>query len=111
MSKAQENVGTVRQPLVGGKIIDEAWQEELGLLSYSDGSRACSASLLRNAWVITPAHCVDAKDTDGNFIPDPVRPGQNMLKPIASMTLTTNWKAAQSETAVRVETFRPYDMA
>jgi len=37
LSKAAENIGTVRQPLVGGSAIDEARQEEFGLLGYSDG--------------------------------------------------------------------------
>jgi hypothetical protein len=111
VSKAAENIGTVRQPLVGGSVIDEARQEEFALLGYSDGSGGCSASLLRNDWVITVAHCVDAKDARGNFIPDPARPGQNKLKPIANMRLTANWKNAQVQNAVRVETFRPYDVA
>ena len=34
-----------------------------------------------------------------------------MLKPIAAMKLTANWKTVQSQNAVRVETFRPYDVA
>ena len=111
VSNAAENIGTVRQPLVGGSVIDEARQEEFGLLGYSDSGGVCSASLLRNGWVILAAHCVDAKDSNGNFIPDPARPGQNMLKPIASMKLTANWKTVQSQNAMRVETFRPYDVA
>ena len=108
---AQENIGTVRQPLVGGSVIDESQQEEFGLLGYSAGSEVCSALLLRNDWAITASHCVDAQDARGNFIPDPARPGQNMLKPIAAMKLTANWKTVQSQNAVRVETFRPYDVA
>ncbi len=70
-----------------------------------------SASLLRNQWVISAAHCVDANDPAGNFVPDPVRPGQNMLKSTAGMILTANCSTTQSQPAVRVETFRPYDVA
>jgi hypothetical protein len=104
-------IGTVRQPLVGGVVIDAARQEEFGLLGYSDGIGTCSASLLRNDWVITAAHCVDAKDASGKFIPDPTRPGQNMQNPIANITLTANWSTTQSQSAVSIYTFRPYDVA
>jgi hypothetical protein len=106
-----ENIGTVRQPLVGGSVIDEARQEEFGLLALSVSGGSCSASLLRNGWAITAAHCVDAKDGFGNFMADPARPGQNLLKPIATMQLTAKWKTVQMRNAVRVETFRPYDVA
>ncbi|RYX82463.1 trypsin-like serine protease [bacterium] len=108
---AQENVGTVRQPLVGGAVVDAARQEEFGLLGYTDNSGACSASLLRNDWVVTAAHCVDVQDAKGNFIPDPARPGQNRLKPIGSMVLSAAWRTPQSQKAVQVITFRPYDVA
>jgi Tachylectin/Trypsin len=108
---AQENVGTARQPLVGGSVIDAATQEAFGLLGYTDAVGVCSASLLRNQWVVIAAHCVDVRDGNGNFIPDPARPGQNTLKPAATMTLTATWAVSQAQTAVRVETFRPYDVA
>lgn len=108
-SLAQENVGTVQQGLVAGKEVPAKTQEEFGLLSLGSG---CSASLLRNGWAITAAHCVDAKDAAGNTMPDPNRPGQNILQPINTFTLTANWEGApQMRRAVRVETFWPYDVA
>ncbi|WP_457101142.1 tachylectin-related carbohydrate-binding protein [Microbacterium sp. P5_E9] len=106
-----ENIGTVRQPLVAGVIVRDELIEDFGLLAYGDGSGSCSASLLRNDWVVSAAHCVELTDAAGNMTPDPTRPGQNMLKPIASMTLTAGWDSAQTRQAVRVVTFRPYDIA
>src|SRR5689334_21606279 len=86
-----QNIGTVRQPLVGGSVIDQARQEEFGLLAFTDGiGSVCSASLLRNGWAVTAARCVDYKDGKGGFIPDPARPGRNLMKPIYLMTLTAN---------------------
>jgi hypothetical protein len=111
MGNQGEHIGTVRQPLVGGSIIDPKKQEEFGLLTYGDGNSGCSASLLRNGWAIGAAHCVEVTDSNGNFIPDPARPGQNMLKPIATMSLTANWTTVQSQKVIRIETFRPYDIA
>ncbi len=106
-----ENIGTVRQPLVGGTVISAAMQEEFGLLSYGDGSGTCSASLLRNDWAITAAHCVEIGGGSGNVVPDPARPGQNMIQPIPNITLTAAWDPPQSQQAIRVFTFRPYDVA
>ena len=98
---------TSRQPLVGGTTVDEKTQENFGLLSL-DGS--CSASLLRNDWVVTAAHCVETNGTTMP-VPDPSRPGQFMLDAPSGMTVTANWDGGQDRTATQVETFRPYDVA
>lgn len=108
---AQENIGSVRQPLIAGTVIDRARQEEFALLELSAGGGVCSASLLRNGWAVTAAHCVEVKDADDKPMPDPARPGQNVLKPTAGITLKANWSTEQQQSAVRVETFRPYDVA
>jgi hypothetical protein len=106
-----EHLGTARQPLVAGELIGDALQEDFGLLAYGDGSGSCSASLLRNNWAVSAAHCVEATDAAGNRAPDPARPGQNMLRPLANMTLTAGWDSSQTRQVLRVVTFRPYDVA
>jgi hypothetical protein len=108
---ADEKIGTVRQGLVGGKEIDEKTQEYYGLLKFDMGTGTCSASLLRNDWAISAAHCVDAKDAKGNTTPDPNRPGQNVMRPIGKFKLTAAWGGGQTRNAVRVETFWPYDIS
>ena len=98
-----ENIGTVRQPLVGGTVISEALQEDFGLLSYGDGSGTCRGP--RRCWAtigLSPlAHCVEIGGGSGNVIPDPTRPGQNMLQPLANITLTAAWNPPQSQQALR----------
>lgn len=113
---AQENTGTSRQPLVHGSLVSEANQEDFGLLTFqymtATSTTSCSASLLRNQWVIIAAHCVDAVNSSGQPMPDPARPGQNVLKSIAQMTLSAGgWHNPQAKGVIRVETFRPYDVA
>ncbi len=103
-----ENIGRHSQPLVRGTVIDAKLQEDFGLLSLGG---SCSASLLRNDWAVSAAHCLDLKDANGNVMPDPARPGQNILQPLAGLTLTANWDPAQTRGVLRVETFWPYDVA
>ena len=103
-------LGTSRQRLVGGSVVDASVQEEFGLLTYADGSGNCSASLLRNNWAVTAAHCVEVTVV-GAAVPDPKRPGQNMVRASPVVTLTASWGGTQVQRAVQIETFRPYDVA
>jgi Tachylectin/Trypsin len=102
-AQQKENIGRVQQGLVGGSVVSVEVQEEYGLLTLTTGSKGCSASLLRNNWAITAAHCVDS--------PDPNRPGQFILAPENSATLTANWKKVQAQQSMRIITFRPVDVA
>jgi hypothetical protein len=108
---ADEKIGKVQQGLVGGKEVDEKTQEAYGLLKFDMGNGTCSASLLRNDWAISAAHCVDAKDGNGNTMSDPNRPGQNVMRPINKFKLKAAWGGGQTKKAIRVETFWPYDVA
>ncbi|MEO8349993.1 MAG: tachylectin-related carbohydrate-binding protein [Acidobacteriota bacterium] len=95
-------IGTVQQPLVNGSLVSDLAQEELGLLTLNVGSRNCSASLLRNSWVITASHCIDT--------PNPMGGGFTVV-PAATVTLTGAWKTVQMQTASRIVSFRPLDVA
>ncbi|RYX83326.1 trypsin-like serine protease [bacterium] len=108
---AQEPIGKVQQGLVGGELVTEKTQEAYGLLSLEDPSGGCSASLLRNGWAISAAHCVDAKDGNGNAMRDPARPGQNILRPVGGFEISAAWGGGQLKHATRIETFWPSDIA
>lgn len=111
LALAQETIGTKRDPLVGGTTVDVARQEEFGLLTLQAPTGACSATLLRNAWVITAAHCVEPRGADGRPMPDPNRPGQNIVFAAGSIQLRANWGGVQNRTGASLHTFRPYDVA
>jgi hypothetical protein len=106
-----ENIGVRRDPLVSESIVDASTQEEFGLLTLGSSTGSCSASLLRNDWAITAAHCVELLDPFGKPIPDPARPGQFMLDAPGNILLVANWTTIQQQPAVQIETFRPYDIA
>lgn len=56
------NLGSSQSGLVDGTPTDESEMERLGLVHLEirkSKLTACSASLLRNSWVITAAHCVE----------------------------------------------------
>lgn len=108
---AQEKIGKVQQGLVGGREVDEKAQENYGLLRLDLGGPECSASLLRNGWAISAAHCVEVTDAKLQPTPDPNRPGQNMLRPLGAMQVKAAWDGGQTQKIVRIETFRPYDVA
>ncbi|MDQ3814417.1 MAG: S1 family peptidase, partial [Armatimonadota bacterium] len=107
----EDNLGTSRQALVGGQPVDAGNQEAFTLLSLTGPGGSCSASLVRNDWAITAAHCVEVDDADGNPVPDPARPGQNTVGKAGNFLLLANWKTVQQQPAVQIETFRPYDVA
>ena len=90
-----------QQGLVGGDPVDVATQEKLGLLSLASPGGSCSASLLRNNWAITAAHCVETTDANGNVI----NYGDS------TFTLKAAWAVPQQRQSMRVITFRPYDIA
>ena len=106
-----EKIGKVQQGLVGGKEVDEKVQEEYGLLKFEIGAGACTASLLRNGWAISAAHCADLTDASRNTMRDPSRPGQNVLRPLQDLSITAAWGGGQTKRVTRVETFWPYDIA
>ncbi len=87
-AQEKENIGTVQQGLVGAAVVSPADQERYGLLTLSSG---CSASLLRNNWAITAAHCVTGPEN--------------------SVTLTANWKTVQERQSARIISFPPNDVA
>jgi hypothetical protein len=97
---AQENTGTVSQPLVGGQIVPPDTQERYGLVTLSTG---CSGALLRNVWVVTAAHCVEDAD--------PAAPGGVRQVADTSVAVTAAWSPPQQQQSLRIITFPPYDVA
>jgi hypothetical protein len=106
-----ENIGVHQLRLVGGELTNLAAQEYFGLLSMQVPGAICSASLLRNDWAITAAHCVEVKDTSGRPFPDLTKPGQFVVIAPATVTLSAAWGGGQSLNGAEIVTFRPFDIA
>ena len=96
----KETIRTIQQGLKGGGVVIPEAQERHGLLTLGSG---CSASLLRNNWIITAAHCVD----------DPANPPATgfVTKAEDSLVFTANWGTRQERRSERIITFRPLDIA
>jgi hypothetical protein len=107
---------TSQQELVtDNKPVSLARQIEFGLVALSTG---CSAALLRSDWAITAAHCVEIKDAFGQRIPDPDKPGQFMVLDPRAVDVIAAWgpqnpdlNGPQIQTAIKIVTYRPYDIA
>jgi hypothetical protein len=98
IDKVQQGITTAAAPLSAEE------RESLQLLTLGDAhSSWCSASLLRNDWAITAAHCVDKAD--------PSKPGKFITDPDNSVTLRANWPTSQRRQSTRIITFRPVDIA
>lgn len=89
----------VGQPLVGGNLVDARTREDYGLLTLVE---SCSASLLRNHWAITAAHCVDSPGA---------RAGDYVTDADDSVVLRGDWSTVQERRSMRIISLRPLDIA
>jgi hypothetical protein len=98
IDKVQQGITTAAPPLSAEE------QERFQLLTLGDADSSwCSASLLRNDWAITAAHCVDSAD--------PKNLGKFITYPDNSITLRANWTTSQRRQSTRIISFRPVDIA
>jgi Tachylectin/Trypsin len=97
-------IGKVTQGLVAapGQEVPVEKQEEFGLLMINSPRGDCSASLLRNDWVITAAHCLEFNNPP---------PGMSKLVRAQDIEVTAKWGGGQSIKGIQLEFFRPNDIA
>jgi hypothetical protein len=97
---ADDKIGTVRQPIVAGTLVDNDTQSKRGLITISTG---CSGTLLNQYWVLTADHCLT---TNGSINGTSAPLGNIQISAAWSATVVTatrlvrNWGASGHDVAL-----------